>query len=346
MGAWLLLPRSEGALASFLCSYTVRAWAAGCLIWLLVWAVRPLRATHRHFIRTTTLFGLLVLPALVYALPPFQIVPLAFWHLPSWINSLQQAVNGFLGFSWARLVTAVWGLGFCILAWRFLFRAMGLKRLTSRARRVTKGPLFDQLQLLVAWHGMPRPVKLYLGKSGTMPMTWGLLRPAILLPDETFGWTSEQRTSVLQHELAHIRRHDFALQLLEELACLLNWLNPFAWLMAAANLRDREYACDDEVIRSGIRPSDYAAYLLAIASLPNESRPLFPMAAHAADVRCRIFRILNRQILPKTLRPAGAATLATAVAALLWLSACLGPTSGSHLTSSEDSAPSQEAHAP
>ena len=100
---------------------------------------------------------------------------------------------------------------------------------------------------------------------GAMPMTFGVLRPAILLPSDAAKWSEERRRVVLLHELAHVLRGDAATHLLARFALSLYWWNPLAWLAWRQFVRERERAADDMVLRAGTRPSDYAAHLLEIA---------------------------------------------------------------------------------
>ena len=66
-----------------------------------------------------------------------------------------------------------------------------------------------------------------------MPMAAGYLRPTVALPAEADAWPDERVTSVLLHELAHIRRRDCLTQLAASTTCALYWMNPLAWYAAA-----------------------------------------------------------------------------------------------------------------
>jgi BlaR1 peptidase M56/Carboxypeptidase regulatory-like domain len=106
-----------------------------------------------------------------------------------------------------------------------------------------------------------------------MPLTWGMVRPCILLPAGATGWSAERREVVLSDELAHIARRDWFLQICAELARGLYWFHPLAWFAAASLRRESERACDDSVLNSGVEASRYANQLLDLArTLKNAHR--------------------------------------------------------------------------
>ena len=100
----------------------------------------------------------------------------------------------------------------------------------------------------------------------TIPMTWGLWRTCLLLPEDAETWTPAALRSVLLHELAHARRCDCLTQLGTQIICALYWFNPLVWLASRQMQTERERACDDLVLRSATRASDYAEQLLHIAA--------------------------------------------------------------------------------
>ena len=99
-------------------------------------------------------------------------------------------------------------------------------------------------------------------------MTWGVLRPVIMLPVEASAWSDERRRVVLLHELAHIRRYDTFTQWFAQAALVLHWFNPLAWRVYRRFLMEREHAADDLVLAGGARPSTYASHLLHLACSP------------------------------------------------------------------------------
>jgi len=100
------------------------------------------------------------------------------------------------------------------------------------------------------------------------PHVAGLFTSVVMLPPSAVSWTSEARQAALVHELTHIKRGDRRTQAMAQLACAIYWFNPLIWYAAAGLARERERACDDEVLRFGAKPSAYATLLLDIARKP------------------------------------------------------------------------------
>ena len=149
-----------------------------------------------------------------------------------------------------------------------------------------------------------------LGSSGLPgPVTVGARRPVILLPSHFFATASpEEVAAALGHELAHIRRRDYAVSLLCEALLLPIAFHPAARLLRRRLTETREMACDEAVVSGLVRPRAYARSLLALAAagagLPRPSTTLGALDAHTLEVRMK--RILDSQ--PRTgSRPARAA---------------------------------------
>lgn len=97
-----------------------------------------------------------------------------------------------------------------------------------------------------------------------VPLVAGLRRPVILLPEEALDWDEERLELVLNHESAHVERLDPLAQFIADLACALYWPLPWVWLASSRLRTEAELACDDGVLRSGRRASDYAGHLIDI----------------------------------------------------------------------------------
>ncbi|HKC40182.1 MAG TPA: M56 family metallopeptidase [Gemmatimonadales bacterium] len=166
---------------------------------------------------------------------------------------------------WTALIFPIWLSGVAailLLLAVAIGRIMWLNRVTALVQDERWLGLVEDLSLEL---GLTRHVRLLQAKGPAMPMTWGIRRPAILLPAEADAWTAERRRDVLLHELAHVKRHDFLIQLIARIACAVYWFHPLVWLAATRLREERERACDDQVLRAGATPSDYATHLLEIA---------------------------------------------------------------------------------
>lgn len=100
-------------------------------------------------------------------------------------------------------------------------------------------------------------VSIRVGNVPT-PMTWGVLRPVIVLPE-----SARDNQAVVRHELAHVRRGDAVTLALAELTKVLQWFNPLVWLAVKRLRAESERACDDAVVASGLAPADVAERLVA-----------------------------------------------------------------------------------
>jgi len=104
-----------------------------------------------------------------------------------------------------------------------------------------------------------------INQSTEIPLTCGIFRPIIILPADVEEWPLERQRVVLCHELAHVKRRDALMSLIADLARLLYWFNPLVWMATRALRYERERACDDYVVASGEKPSEYAGALLELS---------------------------------------------------------------------------------
>lgn len=173
--------------------------------------------------------------------------------------------------SWESAVLMIWLAGVALLLAKILVSGLRTRILLRRARLVTDGGcpmLVEELRLQL---GLRREVRLLEYPDALVPMTLGVLRPVILLPQSARAWPEPLCRAVLLHELAHIQRGDVAFQLLGRVACALYWFQPLAWWGLHRLRVEREHACDDLVLQAGERASAYAEQLLAVARMCRRS---------------------------------------------------------------------------
>ena len=111
-------------------------------------------------------------------------------------------------------------------------------------------------------HKLRRPIAVRQSDKITAPLTYGVLRPVILLPKSTDWNDRETLDYVLTHEWIHIRRFDGLLKLALTAALCVHWFNPLVWLMVRLSNRDIELACDEAVLKRLGREAK-AGYALA-----------------------------------------------------------------------------------
>ncbi len=186
----------------------------------------------------------------------------------------------------------VWATGASAILVPLLIGVARTRWLEGRSEPLTSDPQVELVDRLRAQIGLSRRVALLRGEGAFSPLTWGVLRPAILLPIESAHWPEARLRAVLLHELAHVKRWDCLMQWVARLACAVYWFHPLVW-WASYRLRvERERACDDLVLRSGSRASDYAGHLLGIAATLRPGRK--PMLTAAAIPMARPSQLEGR----------------------------------------------------
>lgn len=225
--------------------------------------------------------------------------------------------------SWAQFIVGVWGLGVLVLGARLLFGYSILGKLGRTAKAAT-GTTWQDLQKSVQLElNEQRKVRILLSNKSVMPMTWGWRRPTVLLPAEAENWTDLRRQLVLQHELAHVKRNDWAIHFIVNLVCLIYWFHPLVWLGAHRMRIEREQACDDLVIKAGAPAVDYASHLLEIAlEFSTVGGPALRMA-RAGGLEQRLRAIVATERVREQLRPLIViVTLLVVMGASLVISGC------------------------
>src|SRR3954470_23174575 len=160
------------------------------------------------------------------------------------------------------IVAAIWFVGAIFVLLRLAIGTWRVNQLAREGSRVEDGVWLSLTQRLANRLGVTRPLTLLRGERLAVPVTWGIVYPAVLLPEDADSWPEERRRFVLVHEMAHVKRFDALTQLLAQLSIAIFWFDPLVWFAAHQMRVEREHACDDYVIRDGTAPSLYAGELL------------------------------------------------------------------------------------
>lgn len=162
-------------------------------------------------------------------------------------------------------ILMVWMIGVVVVAAPTLGGLVRLRRIAREATPVEDAGLVALLAEAQRVSGVQQGVRLLVSAGATVPMTWGILHPVVLLPSVACCWPREHQRAVILHELHHVRSADALFALAARIVCTLYWFNPLAWWVARRLLAESELACDDRVLVAGVRRSDYAE-LLSLAA--------------------------------------------------------------------------------
>lgn len=309
-------------------------------------ALRRTSAASRHLVLALAAAALLLLPVLVAVLPAWDLAVLPRFETrsdrqgrpsgtesmsivadveelsPSWRDGRPLSGPGFQPrvpgaeplLLWAPLAVSL------LLLLRIALAVHGLSRLRTGGRPAPAEwqELFDRDR---RQFGIARPVRLAISGSVTMPVTFGWLHPVVLMPEASLEWAAQPLREALLHELSHVRRGDWPIQVIARAACALHWFDPLVWLLCRRLLLEAELACDDAVLRAGTGAAGYAERLVSLARQVRATarRPASAVAlARPSGLARRVAAILDsgrRRGGPGRLAVTGAA--ATALLLLL-----------------------------
>ncbi|MHB1080494.1 MAG: penicillin-binding transpeptidase domain-containing protein [Prosthecobacter sp.] len=312
-----------------LLSHTALKGAGVLLVALLLGlGLRRMAAARRYALWITAIATLAVLPLAMWALPAWRVLPPADaaleWPvmeppvvigaaapalppevqgpaLPAAKAALPVPATAIAqpsftwNMTWQDVVGALPAVWICIailLLLRLAWSAWCLRRL----ERLLKSGRCDALAGIAQEIGLSRVPRLCVGDASAVPMVWGVWRPRLLLPAGFEQWSAAKLRGVLLHELAHLKRRDPLALWTAQWVKALHWFNPLVWLTLRQLRADQERACDDAVLRHGVRASDYAQTLLDL-SRHNRLAPGLSLCAltitRCAPVEARVKAILD-----------------------------------------------------
>lgn len=186
---------------------------------------------------------------------------------------------------------AVPAAGLLFITFLALVRLVALQ---ARADVLVDGHWLSALARAQRRMGFKHGTALLTSKELASPISWGLVRPVIVLNDravEAFG----EAEAIIAHELAHVARMDWVKLLLARFATALFWFNPLVWLLAREAHQLREEAADDAVLASDIADTDYAELLVGVArhECPGLLLGAHGVAPSKSSLARRVARVLD-----------------------------------------------------
>ncbi|HMO14675.1 MAG TPA: M56 family metallopeptidase [Pirellulaceae bacterium] len=223
---------------------------------------------------------------------------------------------------WMPLLSAFWIVGVIVFSVRLLGALWHVTRLRRRGQPVVDSKLIQLIEQLSRRLGMRSRVGLLQSVEISVPCVVGFWRPVVIVPLSVISaMTTNEVESILAHELAHIRRHDWLMNLVQTLVETLLFYHPAAWWTSRVIRLERENCCDDLALTVC---GDRLALAKALARL-EETRCSAALAVSSSGGALvdRIRRIaLPQDIHPATKWQAGLLVLSTALltAGGLWIS--------------------------
>lgn len=265
-------------LLKFLIDTTIKSFVIFAVAGIFAFCVRRRSAAMRGFVWSMAIVGCLIIPLFSLVLPKWELgilpaeVPVSIAQSqlspklvsstpitlrPSQPNFGTDQSGTLTTLHWSDWIAVIWaGVGLFLLI-RLIVGIGAVWHISVRSTNFSRAA--EQFQS--NWN---RRANVRLSDRITVPMVWGFLRPVILLPVDADHWQTEQLRAVLLHELAHIKRWDWTIQMVAQIACAIYWFNPIVWFVARWMRIEAEQACDDHVLNGGYRSTDYAQHLLDI----------------------------------------------------------------------------------
>jgi beta-lactamase regulating signal transducer with metallopeptidase domain len=197
--------------------------------------------------------------------------------------------------------------GWCILAWiagGLLYLCWNLI-LHAGVRSVVRRAVPADRRWTLLLDGVTKELdlsrRITLLESGRVKaaVTVGITDPVIVLPSDCDDWPASRRRLVLSHELAHVKRWDTLIEAFALFTTIVFWFNPLVWYAVRRLRIERETDCDNAVLRTGAKPSEYAELLMNIAAdLSSSATPAWQLStiSQGSNVKDRLMDILNQRV--------------------------------------------------
>ena len=193
---------------------------------------------------------------------------------------------------WLPTATVIWLLGVLLLSFRPVLGCLRVQNLRSRGLTPLAESHCQLAQQLVDRLGIRHVVQFAQSALVEVPTVIGYLRPMVLLPASSVtGLTTSELELILAHELAHIRRHDYALNLIQTVIEALLFYHPAMWWVSSHVRHERENCCDDVAVAIS---GDRATYVRALAQLEEHRVAPPALSASGSSLLMRVRRLLGQ----------------------------------------------------
>lgn len=195
--------------------------------------------------------------------------------------------------TWLPVLVLAWLTGVVVLSLRLMSGWLWVQRLKSHGTSPAADGWHRLVHRLSRRLHIGRHVRLLESTIVDVPTVIGWIKPVILMPASALaGLNPHQLEAILAHELAHIRRHDYLVNLLQTVVETLLFYHPAVWWLSHRIRAERENCCDDLAVSLCGDPYTYVQALADLEELRAPGRP-FAMAASGGSLADRVRRLLG-----------------------------------------------------
>ncbi len=307
------------ALSVALIHFVWQGLAVAAVLWIVLIALRNASANSRYVASCVALAALAAAPAItawtVYSRPVAIVAGFG-----GVVSRVAIAASGGIskGSGASELwVLRIWAVGVLVFSLRLVWSSRHVYKLRRTGTPAEAG-LVTVVAGLVDRMGVSRAVRALISPMADTPSVVGWLRPVILIPPACLmGLTAEQLETVIAHEIAHILRHDYLVNVLQSVVEALLFYHPAVWWISARTRRERELCCDDMVVESCGNALGYARALTSLERL-RSGQQTFALGSTDGALSYRVRRLLGDAVTERQVpsRMAGIAVLCLGILCL------------------------------
>ncbi|MEO0818256.1 MAG: M56 family metallopeptidase [Pseudomonadota bacterium] len=296
---------------AFLIEIAVKSLALSGLALCLLHLFRGRSAAEKSFLAHTCLLGILVLPFVSTQLPDLQLAVLPATEAPplsagatapprpgafdAEFGAITPSVAGDAAarssLPWMMIAILVPTIALLV---GIVLGLLQLRRLRHRATVLQDETWLKALARAQDRMSFKEGTALLVSGDINSPVSWGLVRPIILLDHAAVG-DVDRAEAIIAHELAHVVRMDWIKMILARMVVAIFWFNPLVWRLASEAHQLREESADDAVLRAAVGQRAYASLLVDVVRHQQAAAmtPAHGVAPGADSLKRRVKRILD-----------------------------------------------------
>jgi len=205
------------------------------------------------------------------------------------LPTLLQQTESFI-IKYAQYITGLYMIGLMLHSFKLLGGLVNIHQIRKQKNLSADYEWSAKTNELVKNLGIVKKVSLYFSEHIQIPLTIGHFKPIVIFPLALINnLDTDQVEAILLHELAHVKRHDYLLNILQCVMDTILCFNPFAWLVSKNIRQEREYCCDDMVVDAEYNNFTYSKALFIIAQ---QNKQNYALAMASANTNK--YPLLNR----------------------------------------------------